>query len=79
MAMNFYDFMVKASMNPVLGTEFLLATKDIKELKELFKEVGVTDCPPDADCQKILDAKRNLIDNIENINRMTATFDRTKY
>ena len=76
---NFYDFILKASMNPVLGIEFLLATNNIEELKALFQETGITDLPDDQDCQKLLDAKKNLLANIDNITKMTATADRTKY
>ena len=59
---NSIDFILAASMDPVLGTEFL-RTETVDSLKALYDKAGFT-IPDDAECQKLLDAKKNLVDNI---------------
>jgi hypothetical protein len=61
-AKNSIDFILEASMDPVLGNEFL-NTDTVDSLKALYNKAGIP-VPDDAECQKILDAKKNLADNI---------------
>jgi len=70
---NSIDFILEASMDPVLGTEFLKADT-LDSLKALYNRAGIP-VPDDAECQKILDAKKNLVDNID----LKSPIDGVKY
>ena len=78
MAKNICDFLLEVSMNPVLGIEFLENTETIEQLKSLCEQVGIENIPGDGDCLKILNAKKNLVDNIDDIGKLMS-IDRTKY
>lgn len=75
---NFFDFLDLASKNPTIGMEFLTKTNTPRQLKLLLKKCKITDIPSEVDCEKIIVAKKDLMDNIDNIKRL-APVDRTKY
>lgn len=70
---NSIDFILEASMDPVLGTEFLRA-KSVKSLKVLFDKTGIP-IPNDEECRKLLDAKKNLVDSLD----IKSPIDGVKY
>jgi hypothetical protein len=70
---NSIDFILAASMDPVLGTEFLRA-KNIDSLKVLYQKADFT-VPDDAELQKLIDAKNNLVDNLD----LKSPIDGVKY
>lgn len=73
---NFFDFIDRASRNPTLGMRFLTEINDLKELKNLFEECDITDIPEDSDCDKILSAKKDLMDNINNVDKLASAKDK---
>jgi hypothetical protein len=70
---NSIDFILAATMDPVMGTAFLRA-KNVDSLKALYTQAGF-EIPDDEECQKLLDAKNNLVDNLD----IKSPIDNVKY